>query len=553
MMSPQELLSPSAISFLNELHRTFEVRRQAILSTRQDPRNSIEALIEKSSDDKSPIPSTRLDWSVASIPPALKNRQVEITGPAEAKMIINALNSGADVFMADFEDSLAPTWSNIVRGHIALQSALRRTLQYTADNGKSYSLLEDETKLATLIVRPRGWHLPETHFEVDNQAMSGSLFDFGLFMFHGGDFGIKTGRGPFFYLPKMESPLEARLWADVFTWCESKLELFPESIRATALIETLPGALQMEEILFELRKSIVGLNAGRWDYLFSMIKSIAGTPFEVTFPDRGRLTMDVPFMRRYCEKIVAVCRRRRAQPMGGMSALIPSRKDAERNERALANVRADKEREVRQGFVGTWVAHPDLVPIARAAFEADIKTGRANDSEAQAEPSSADLIPRFNEEPFVSEKPTDAGARLNIDVALRYIAHWITGLGAVAIHGLMEDAATAEISRAQLWQWRKNGVVLDTGELVTSDWLRTNVRSCAKAILKNEKEDSLSIAESELETAEELLLDLVLSTSNTFIPFLTLPAMDRLKPTIGIAMNAGAEKSEGDRNVHSRI
>ncbi len=369
--------------------------------------------------------------------------------------------------------------------------------------------------------------------------MSGSLFDFGLFLFHGGQFAIESGRGPDFYLPKMESPLEARLWADVFAWSETKLGLPRESIRATALIETLPAALQMEQILFELRKSIVGLNAGRWDYLFSMIKSIAGTPFEVTFPDRGRLTMDVPFMRRYCEKIVAVCTRRNAQPMGGMSALIPSRKDAEKNERALSSVRADKDREVRQGFVGTWVAHPDLVPIARAAFE---NGSRVTDSDF-VEPESIDLIPKANEEPFANSKPTFTGASLNIDVALRYLAHWINGLGAVAIHGMMEDAATAEISRAQLWQWRKNNIALDSGDVVSAEWLKAQTRATVAAILKDGNEDSLSIAESDLKTAEVLLLQLTLSANDTFIPFLTLPAMDRLKP----------KQSEGDNNVHSRI
>lgn len=534
-------LSNEAIQFLQELHRQFEPKRQAALRARVAPENSIDHILERVSENW-----PERDWTVASIPAALQNRQVEITGPAEPKMIINALNSGANVFMADFEDSLSPTWDNILNGHQALQHALRRTLSFTNEAGKSYRLNVDESRLATLIVRPRGWHLPEPRFLVDGVPMSGSLFDFGLYLFHGGSFGIQTGRGPFFYLPKMESPVEARLWAEVFRWSETRLNIKPKSIRVTALIETLPAALAMEDLLFELRDSIVGLNAGRWDYLFSMIKSLAGTAHEVTFPDRGRLTMDVPFMRRYAEKIVAVCKRRQAMAIGGMSALIPSRKDAEKNERALGIVRADKEREARQGFSGTWVAHPDLVPIARAAFAtvAPEAEPRANESKP------ADLIPRASEEPFLSAKPTHAGALVNIDVSLRYLAHWLNGLGAVAIHGLMEDAATAEISRAQLWQWRKNAVVLDNGESVTTEWLKQTVRTVASNILNQGNEDSLSIAESDLKMAEELLLELVITESKTFVPFLTLPAMDRLKTK---KRDERVRSNEGDTHVHSRV
>jgi malate synthase len=299
----------------------------------------------------------------------------------------------------------------------------------------------------------------------------------------------------------------------------------------------------MEDILFELRDYIVGLNAGRWDYLFSMIKSLAGTRYEMTFPDRGKLTMEVPFMRRYAEKIVAVCERRRAYPMGGMSALIPQRKDAEKNERALASVRADKEREARQGFKGTWVAHPDLVPIARDAFQ----NAKRDENSRGRESRYADLLPRASEEPFINHQPTLAGVMLNIDVALRYISHWIGGLGAVAIHGLMEDAATAEISRAQLWQWRKNAVSLETGDRVTSEWLAEKIRATTIALL-NSKEESLSIAESDLKTAETILLELI--EQPAFTPFLTLPAMDRLKSNV--ATNA-PETLKGNIHVDSRI
>lgn len=539
------LLSKEAVSFLQELHRQFEPRRRQALEHRQSAAHTLDQILQR---QDAPKPSGfSSDWKVASIPPALQNRQVEITGPAEPKMIINALNSGANVFMADFEDALSPTWKNILDGHAAIQEALRRTIEFTNENGRTYALI-DKDQLATLIIRPRGWHLNETRFEVDGQPMSGSLFDFGLYLFHGGQYAIENGLGPFLYLPKLESSSEARLWADVFLWSETRLNLKPKSIRVTVLIETLPAALAMEDILFELRDSIVGLNAGRWDYLFSMIKSISGSGFELTFPDRARLSMDVPFMRRYCEKIVAVCERRGAQPMGGMSALIPSRKDLEKNERALQNVRKDKEREARQGFVGTWVAHPDLISVAREALlktEKDL-AGRS------PEPTAIDLIPKSTEEPFTSSKPTFDGAVANIDIALRYIAHWVNGIGAVGIHGLMEDAATAEISRAQLWQWRKNEVVLDNGDAITSDWLRDQIRRVTNEIINTKNEESLSIAESHLKTAESLLLELVLSPTTTFVPFLTLPAMDRLK-TDASGLEVPAKQNEGESNVHSRI
>lgn len=546
--SRETILSPDARAFLQALHREFEPRRQAILVARKSAVHSLDAILSRK---LTPFEArgAEAQWKTASIPPALQKRHVEITGPAEAKMIINALKSGADIFMADLEDALSPTWSNIIDGHVALQQALRRTLSFQGEKGKTYALTSNE-RLAALIVRPRGWHLQEPRMTVEGNAMSGSLFDFGLYLFHGAAFGIETGCGPFFYLPKLESPAEAKLWADVFAWSETRLGLRPKSIRATVLIETLPAALAMEEILFELRDYVVGLNAGRWDYLFSIIKTMAGTKHELGFPDRGRLTMDVPFMRRYAEKIVTVCTRRGAMPIGGMSALIPSRKDAEKNERALASVRADKEREVRQGFQGTWVAHPDLVPIARAAFENEaLLATRLNARECQ----SAELIPHHAEEPFASSKPTVQGALLNIDVALRYIAHWLQGLGAVAIHGLMEDAATAEISRAQLWQWRKNGVILEDSTSssttrITPQWLKEAVRTASENILNESETNSLSIAESELKTAADILLELVLSDSIT--PFLTLPAMDRLKHQTRDDLTGLTPNTEGATYVH---
>lgn len=529
----KELLTPEACQFLNKLHRKFHANAKALLADRP---KSLANLMSDSSL-KGSWPRKNDSWQVAEIPAALKDRTVEITGPAEAKMIINALNCGADVFMADFEDSLSPTWEAILGGHKSIAEAYTRTLRFqSADGTKTYELKKSETELATLILRPRGWHMPEPRYLVDGKAGSGALIDFGLSLFLSGKIGVETGRGPFYYLPKLESSQEARLWAEVFQFAEEELGLPSCSIRATVLIETLPGALSMEDILFELRSYIVGLNAGRWDYLFSIIKSVIDTDHEVVFPDRKVLTMDVSFMRRYAERIVDTCARRGAQPIGGMSALIPNRKDVEQNTRALEIVRKDKEREARQGFVGTWVAHPDLVPVAREAFELVRKEliQEKNSFWKKAEASQVgSLLPVAGETPFTENGkvllPTLAGVRMNIDVTLRYLGHWLGGLGAVAIHGLMEDAATAEISRSQLWQWRKHVTTLETGERVTAEWLTQEIKAISSELLTAIKVDpnSLSIAESDLKRAESLLLELVMQ--ETFTTFLTLPAMDRLQ------------------------
>lgn len=510
-METQSLITPEAIQFLNELHTRFETERQKCLGNRV-------AHLRDLFDTRREEPAADPHWRVQAPPAALEKRNVEITGPAEPKMMINALNSGADVFMADLEDALSPTWPNILAGHEALQGALRGELSHTAENGKTYRLAETR---ATLVVRPRGWHLPETRFIVDGQPMSASLFDFGLCLFHGGKVGVETGRGPFFYLPKLESAREAKLWADVFHFSELRLGLPAHSIRATVLIETLPGAMVMEDIVFALKDHLVGLNAGRWDYLFSIIKTFEQSRFTgPTFPDRQKLTMAVPFMRRYAERIVNVCHRRGAHAIGGMSAFIPSRKDEEANARAFQQVRTDKEREAGQGFDGTWVAHPDLVPIARACFEQKLN-GRAHQKHIRAAEFPAfdrlSLLPTQNEEPF-ADTPTSQGIQINIDVSLRYLAHWLGGLGAVAIHGLMEDAATAEISRAQLWQWHRRG-------LLATGYLRHAIESAANELFESK---SLSIAGDRLEAARDLLIELVFE--ETFVPFLTVPAMDRLKP-----------------------
>ncbi|MBN8542117.1 MAG: isocitrate lyase [Deltaproteobacteria bacterium] len=531
----KEILTPEACAFLNTLHRKFHSQAQALVADRLEARRKL--LSDENLNSIWPMQSydsaVNANWKVAAIPEALSNRTVEITGPAEAKMIINALNCGANVFMADFEDSLSPTWEAVLSGHKAIAEAYKRTLRFQSGE-KVYELNRSEAELATLKLRPRGWHLPEPRYLVDGQAGSATLFDFGLSLFHSGKTGVETGRGPFYYLPKLEGPLEARLWADVFEFSETALGLPRHSIRATVLIETLPAALAMEQILFELRSYIIGFNAGRWDYLFSIIKTVIGTKHEVIFPDRKFLTMDVPFMRRYAERIVDTCVRRGAQPIGGMSALIPNRRDGEQNARALEMVRKDKDREARQGFVGTWVAHPDLVPVAREAFEA-VRAEKISELEWQRTdaPFVGSLLPRLDEEPFIVGgkllPPTLAGVRLNIDVSLRYLAHWLGGLGAVAIHGLMEDAATAEISRSQLWQWRKHAAKLESGETVTADWLTQMIKEISGellALIKNDS-NSLSIAESDLKRAESLLHELVMQES--FVSFLTLPAMDRLQ------------------------
>lgn len=535
-MKIQTHLPKAALEFVERLHGEFANEARALVAARETGRQ--EVLSRKFLDQPWP-PSAWANetspWKVREIPPGLKNRRVEITGPAEPKMIINALNSGANVFMADFEDSLSPTENSIVEGHLAIAEAYRRTLslETKTDDGavKSYRLKTDEASLATLILRPRGWHLPEPRYQIQNLPALGALFDFGISIFLSGKFAHEAGRGPYYYLPKLESPNEAALWSKVFSFTEKELGLPKGAIRATVLVETLPAALQMEEIVFELRDHLAGLNAGRWDYLFSIIKTVRETEHDLTFPDRRLLTMDVPFMRRYAERLVEICLRRGAQPIGGMSALIPNRRDAEKNERALHAVTLDKEREARQGFVGTWVAHPDLVATARVAFERVDNERKIGVPSWTRQPSLArgDLLPKKDEVPFVLEGqttlPTLEGVRMNIDVGLRYISHWLSGTGAVAIHGLMEDAATAEISRSQLWQWRKNTVRLATGETVTSDWLVAEIETIA-AQIKSDQKNPLSIAASVQDQAKDLFKNLVLQ--DTFTTFLTLPAMDRI-------------------------
>jgi malate synthase len=433
------LLDAGALEFIAELHARFDARRLELLSRRRG-RTSYDFLPETAGVREK-------DWKIAEVPEPLLDRRVEITGPPEPKMTINALNSGASVFMADFEDALTPTWENLLVGQETLHAAVRRTLSFAAEGGKQYQL---NPKTATLFVRPRGWHLPEAHVTVDAQTMSGSLFDFGIFFFQNAKEQLARGASPCFYLPKMESHLEARLWNDVFDYAESALGLARGSIKATVLIETLPAAFEMDEILYELREHSAGLNCGRWDYIFSFIKK---QPTQL-LPDRAELTMDKGFLRAYVELLIRTCHRRGAYAMGGMAAQIPIKDDPTANEAALEKVRADKLREVSNGHDGTWVAHPGLVPVAKQIFDAHM--------------SGTNQLARLREDVHITREDllrvpegtrTEDGLRHNVRVGVRYLEAWLRGQGCVPLYHLMEDAATAEISRAQVWQQVKAGVV----------------------------------------------------------------------------------------------
>jgi malate synthase len=445
----EAILSAEALAFVAELHRRFDGTRRELLAGRVERQARIDA-----GELPDFLPETReireSDWRVAPAPADLEDRRVEITGPVDRKMVINALNSGARCFMADFEDANAPTWRNNLDGQANLTDAIERTIEL--DTGeKTYRLVDDP---AVLLVRPRGWHLPERHVLVDGDEVSGSLFDFGLYLFHNGGRLLDKGTGPYLYLPKLETYLEARLWNDVFDFTEEELDLPAGSIKATVLIETILAAFEMEEILFELRDHAAGLNAGRWDYIFSIIKKFRENE-EFVLPDRAQVTMTVPFMRAYTELLVKTCHRRGAHAMGGMAAFVPSRRDPEVNEIAMAKVRDDKRREAGDGFDGTWVAHPDLVPVATEEFDA-VLGPRPNQVERlreEVDVAAADLLDVHVPEGEITED----GVRNNVSVGLRYLESWLRGTGAVAIYDLMEDAATAEISRSQIWQWLRHG------------------------------------------------------------------------------------------------
>ncbi|MEZ5102436.1 MAG: malate synthase A [Thermoleophilia bacterium] len=457
--------TPAALAFVATLQREFGARREQLLAARAERQARLDA-----GELPGFLPGTAAiregDWQVAPMPAGLADRRVEITGPVDRKMVINALNSGARVFMADFEDANSPTWANCVDGQGNLADAIRRTIRFESPDGRVYELSESP---AELLVRPRGWHLPEKHVLVDGRPISGSLLDFGLYLFHNGQELLDRGRGPWFYLPKLEGHLEARLWNDVFVFAQDALGLPRGSIKATVLIETILAAFEMDEILYELREHSIGLNAGRWDYIFSMIKKLRAHPAYV-LPDRAQVTMTVPFMRAYTELLVQTCHRRGAFAMGGMAAFIPSRRDAEVNERALSRVREDKVREATDGFDGTWVAHPDLVPVAAAVFD-EILGERPNQL-ARQRPEVSVAAGQLLDTRIEGGSISEAGLRTNVAVGIEYVESWLRGNGAAALYNLMEDAATAEISRSQVWQWVRHGATLDDGRTVTADLVR---------------------------------------------------------------------------------
>ncbi len=514
----EEVLTADALEFVAQLQREFGPRRAELLQAREERRERLrdgEKLDFLTSTEK----VRGEDWKVKPVPDDLQQRWVEITGPTERKMTINALNSGADGFMADFEDANAPTWRNMVEGHINLRDAIDGTITYAGSDGRRYHLEENP---ATLLVRPRGWHLPERHLLVDEEPMSGSLFDFGLYMYHCARRLIEKGSGPYFYLPKMESHLEARLWNDAFNFAQDALGIERGTIKATVLIETLPAAFEMDEILYELRDHSAGLNAGRWDYIFSAIKCFPEDS-DMILPDRGDVTMTVPFMRAYTELLAATCHKRGAHAMGGMAALIPSRKgNEEANEKALAGVRADKEREVGQGYDGTWVAHPDLVPVAREVFEQglDREPNQLGKQRDDVEVSAKDLLNLVATPGSITEQ----GLRTDVNVGFQYVSFWLGGRGAAAINSMMEDAATAEISRTQIWQWVHHGAKLSDGREVTRDLVREVLDEEMAKIRKSVGEETWCAgrpAETR-EIFERVALD------RNLIEFLTLPAYEYL-------------------------
>jgi len=460
------VLSAEACAFLTKLARTFEGRRQELLEGRRERQREID-------NGKMPdfLPETAeirdAEWKVAPLPPALLDRRVEITGPVDRKMIINAMNSGANVFMADFEDSNSPTWTNVIEGQVNLRDAVRRTISYTSPEGKYYKLCDSP---AVLMVRPRGWHLDEKHFTVDGQPISAALFDFGLFWFHNAHTMVHNFDRPCFYLPKLESHVEARLWNDVFVMAQKELGIRRGTIRATVLIETIFAAFEMDEILWELREHCAGLNCGRWDYIFSVIKKFRNHP-QFVLPDRAQVTMDRHFLASYVNLLVQTCHRRGAHAIGGMAAQIPIKNDPAANEAALKRVRQDKLREVWAGHDGTWVAHPALVPLAREVFDTYMRTPNQIDRKRDVvHVTASDLLTPPQGE------ITEEGLARNIDVGLQYLAAWLRGNGCVPIYNLMEDAATAEICRAQVWQWVKHGVRLSDGRPVTTEFVKDIMR-----------------------------------------------------------------------------
>ena len=513
-----EVLTPEALTLLARLHREFGPRRTELLQARaeRDARLAAGELPDFLAQTKD---VREADWRVAPPAPGLVDRRVEITGPTDRKMVVNALNSGAKVFMADFEDSNTPTFDNLVQGQANIRDAYLRTIDFTSPEGKSYALADE---VATFVVRPRGWHLPERHVLIDGEPVSGSLFDFCLYMTTSAQLAIDKGWGPYFYLPKLESHLEARLWNDVFVATQEALGIARGTIRGTVLVETILAAFEMEEILYELREHSAGMNAGRWDYIFSMIKKFRTRGNEFTLPDRAAVTMTVPFMRCYTELLVKTCHKRGAHAIGGMAAFIPNRRDPEVNDKALAAVRADKQREADDGFDGSWVAHPDLVPVALEVFDAKLGD-RPNQLERRRDEVEVTAEQLLN----ASATPgsvTEAGLRNNVSVGIQYLESWLRGGGAVAIFNLMEDAATAEISRSQVWQWVHNGVSTTEGTSITAVYVRQIEQeelAKVRAAVGDEVFDN-----GRYDEARELFEQVALA--DDFVEFLTLPAYERL-------------------------
>ena len=508
-----EILTPEAVAFVVGLQRTFNEQRRELLEARGTRQKRLDAG-ERPDFLKETKHIRESEWSVAPLPQDLLDRRVEITGPVDRKMIINALNSGAKVFMADFEDSTTPTWDNVMEGQLNLRDAVRRTITFEDEKtGKSYKLIE---KPAVLFVRARGWHLEERHLLIDGEPMSGSLFDFGLYAFHNAKELLVRGSGPYFYLPKMESHLEARLWNDVFIKAEGELGIPAGSIKATVLIETILATFEMDEILWELKDHSAGLNCGRWDYIFSFIKKFAGDE-SVLLPDRGQVTMTTHFMRSYSRLCIKTCHRRKVSAMGGMSAFIPIKSDPVANEKALAQVRADKEREATDGHDGTWVAHPGLVPVALEVFDRVMPQPNQIDKQLPDYHATANDLLQVPEGTI-----TEAGVRQNVAVGLGYVEAWLRGIGCVPLFNLMEDAATAEISRAQLWQWVHHHAVMEDGLPVTAEMVDTVIADelgRAKATVDAQRYSAYL-------KAAELMRELV--RAKKFMDFLTVPAYERV-------------------------
>ncbi len=512
----EEILTPEAVNFVAKLARSFGGRREELLQRRARRQAEIDAgqmpdFLPETEDIRNS------DWTIAPIPDDLQDRRVEITGPVDRKMVINALNSGAKVFMADFEDSFSPVWAEAIQGHINLRDAINRTISFSSPEGKQYALNE---KTAVLLVRPRGWHLLEKHVMIDGKAISGGIFDFGLYFFHNAKTLLEKGTGPYFYLPKLENHLEARLWNDIFMMAEQELGIPHGTIKATVLIETILATFEMDEILYELRDHSAGLNCGRWDYIFSAIKKFRNVP-DYILPDRAQVTMTTHFMRSYSLLAIKTCHRRNAHAIGGMAAQIPIKNDPKANEEALEKVRADKRREATDGHDGTWVAHPGLVAIAMEEFDKVVKTpNQIYRKREDVHVTAADLLK------IPDGTITEAGLRLNISVSLQYLESWLRGSGCVPINNLMEDAATVEISRAQIWEWiRHPQGVLDDGRKVTIELFRD--------VLKDEMEKLRTQLGDEqfrkrrFATAAEILDSII--TSDQFIEFLTLPAYQYLQ------------------------